>query len=129
MHDFVYICFLNHNNHKLRHYLLMTLKRKAPISGNMFGDVLVAGIDYCYGTSRYFYYKQKKDIDEKRYVDCKGNEELFKAVAAIRKFDDIHQWFFNSETGEFILSNEHKFEKLGFKKAGLDELKEFFKKK
>lgn len=129
MNDFIYGCFLNGNSQKLRHYLLMTVKRNAPVIGTMHGDVIVADFHACYGTSRYFYYKQRKDMKERGFIDCIKNEELFKAISAVRKHSDIHQWFLNPETGEWKLSDKEKFDELGFRKAMKDDLIEHFKKK
>ena len=123
---FLYNPFVLKNTQRLRYCLLMRIKRDAPIIGNMFGDALVAGCCCCYGTSRYHYYKERKDRVDEYNIDCGTDGDLFLAIAALRNDSDKEQWFYSSERNEWILSKQHKFELSGYHKASKDELIEHF---
>lgn len=54
------------------------------------------------------------ELDSAGFIDCKNNEKLFLALAALRNDSDIHQWFTDGD--KWVISDIHS----------LLELKEYF---
>lgn len=99
MKKFTTPCFIRRNSKELRRYLEMLGYK------NRFE--FVGGDSICAINSKKDQYMTYNSTDgfmsyyEKNFcrVDCGTNEELFKAIAALREGSDSHQWFvWNTET-------------------------------
>lgn len=76
------------------------------------------------------------ELESAGFVDCKENERLFLALAALRNDSDIHQWF--TDGLKWVISDIHPllelkeyFQKIGFNyskthKATVEELIKYF---
>lgn len=50
-----------------------------------------------------------KNLIKQGYIDCKDNERMFLALAALRDDTDKNQWFINNQNGEFVFCKYDKF--------------------
>ena len=82
-------------------------------------------------------------LENKEFIDCGDNEELFLAIAALRSDTDINQWFImdvdeyvNINQGDWFIATDRnggkhigtQIEPLYCHKATLEEIVEHFKK-
>lgn len=79
------------------------------------------------------------ELESAGFIDCKENEKLFLALAALRNDSDIHQWF--TDGTKWVISDVHSllelneyFQKIGFNysnthKASVEELNKYFNTK
>lgn len=78
----------------------------------------------------------KETINGKKYINCVGNNKLFKAISAIRNDSDINQWFIAdanfTDEKEWIFCDRENIKELEiyttFTKATLEDILFNFKK-
>ena len=138
-------CFIRKNTKELREYLRSIGYRSLnnETIDNNCDCLMVSEGDSKNVESFAFYASYNRDFMDKYFsnrkdiIDCGDNEELFKAISALRNDSDYMQWFISEQVfyrgielfgiGTWFQLREHKFDNsIKAHKATVEEIVEYF---
>ena len=123
-------CFIRKNTPELREYLKELGYKKAGIPLLDIDNSYIVAEDTVFYETYWISEAHRLSI-----IDCGANEDLFKAIAALRDDSDYMQWFVCDEEddvsnkGAFVVCRYDKLHSSNYHKATIKELIEHFKQK
>ena len=137
--NFIYSTIFKKNSLEIREYLEMLgyenwncISSDAGIATVMFNYITVSLSMPNESTPIYTGLEDFVDeewLEDNRFINCHSNEDLFKAIVALRDDSDIYQWFTNEDCSKWSLSKTDKWcENDKFHKATFDEIIKKFSK-